>query len=272
MRPGERLKEIRFRLGFTLRDVAVLSRDIAKKEGNVEYYISNPWLTQLENREATPSIHKLFTLSCIYGVGFTDLLLIFGVDDRKTTSYHLQLPMQKTHPLNGDLHPTEPLAIQPKFDGVDLSRTTLLSHMLQVWGDLPVELFRRLNFVGSQYGYIGLDDHSLDPLLRPGTFVQIDPEVRKILPSSVHVELDRPIYFVELRDGYACSWCEQDENDLLLVPHPLSGCKTRRFAYPTDAEIIGRVTAIAMQIAAPVQKHSIAIHKSVPPTDFIKEL
>jgi transcriptional regulator with XRE-family HTH domain len=257
MRPGERLKEIRFRLGFTLRDVAVLSREIAKKEGNEVYYISNPWLTQLENTEAIPSIHKLFTLSCIYGVSFTDLLMFFGVDTRKAIDYHLQVPMQKTHRFEVEVPQIELSASLPAESDppLDLNRTNLLSRMLQVWGDVPVELFRRLNFNGSQYGYIGLRDRTLDPLLRPGTFVQIDPQAKKILPSSAYVELDRPIYFVEFHDGYACSWCERNENELLLIPHPLSGCRIRRFVYPEEVEIVGRVTGVAMRIADPTNKH-----------------
>ena len=257
MRPGERLKEIRYRMGFTLRDVALLSREIAKQEGNEEYYISNPWLTQLENKDAIPSIHKFFSLSCIYGVSLGDLLTFFGVNARKAIDYHLQIPAQRTHRLEADgpdLDAQVNLAarVEPPLD---LNRTTLLSRMVRFWGDLPIELFRRLNFPGSQYGYIGLNDRTLDPILKPGTFVQIDPEVRRVLPSSPHLELDRPIYFVEFREGYACAWCEQEGNELLLIPHPLSDSRVRRFAYPRDAEIIGRVTGVAMRIAEPAHRH-----------------
>jgi transcriptional regulator with XRE-family HTH domain len=252
-------------MGFTLRHVAVLSKDIARKEGNDEFYISNSWLTLLENREAVPSIHKLFTLSSVYGVSFAELLMIFGVDTRKAIDYHLQVPAQRTHLFEiqtvGD---EQPLSVPAKIDpALDLNRTTLVSRMAQMWGNVPAELIRRLNFSGSQYGYIGLQDHTLYPLLRPGTFVQIDPEVRKIQPSPIHVELDRPIYFVEFREGYACSWCEQDENTLVLVPHPMSGCRVRRIPYPNEAEIVGRVTGVAMRIAEPMHNKR-ATSDSIP--------
>ena len=80
---------------------------------------------------------------------------------------------------------------------------------------------------------------TLYPLLRPGSFVHIDPRVRKVQPMRWRTEFDRPIYFVELRDGYACSWCELQDGHLLLLPHPLSPRAVRRLAHGTDAEIVG---------------------------------
>jgi hypothetical protein len=36
---------------------------------------------------------------------------------------------------------------------------------------------------------------------------------------------------------------------LLAVPHPNSKCEIRRFPYPQQAEIVGRVTGVAMRLA-----------------------
>ncbi len=69
-----------------------------------------------------------------------------------------------------------------------------------------------------------MHDYTLYPLLRPGSFVQIDPRMRRIQPSRWRTEFDRPIYFLELRNGYACGWCEVQGNELALLPHPLSPC------------------------------------------------
>jgi hypothetical protein len=86
-------------------------------------------------------------------------------------------------------------------------------------------------------------------MIRPGTFVQIDVNQRKIFSTPAHTIEERPVYFVELRDGYACSWCEKRQNLLLLVPHPLSPMKTRQLIYPLEGEIVGRVTGVAMRLA-----------------------
>ena len=86
------------------------------------------------------------------------------------------------------------------------------------------------------------------PLIRPGSIVQIDGNQRKVLPVKWENEHERPIYFVELRDEYICSWCEIREGHLLAVPYPNSRCEIRRFPYPREADIIGRVTGVAMRL------------------------
>jgi hypothetical protein len=74
--------------------------------------------------------------------------------------------------------------------------------------------------------------------------VQIDDRQNKVRKLPWRTEFDRPIYFVELRDGYACSWCELVDKKLTLIPHPLSPCGIRQFDFPTEAEVIGRVTLL----------------------------
>jgi hypothetical protein len=54
--------------------------------------------------------------------------------------------------------------------------------------------------------------------------------------------------FAELRDGYVCSWCEIDRGRLIVIPHAHAHQEVRTFDYPAEAEIVGRVTAVAMRI------------------------
>jgi hypothetical protein len=48
--------------------------------------------------------------------------------------------------------------------------------------------------------------------------VQIDARQTKIKPQGWQIEFDRPIYFVDLRDTYVCSWREIDGYQLVLIP------------------------------------------------------
>src|SRR5215467_6266370 len=102
LRPGEKLKEIRMRLGITIRDVTEKSMLIAQAESNEEFCISNPWLTGIENTDATPSIYKLYSISTIYHVKFVELLSMFGVDLAKIPKHQMKLRLQKTHLTNVD--------------------------------------------------------------------------------------------------------------------------------------------------------------------------
>lgn len=250
LRPGEQLKDLRSRLGITTREVTEKSQQIAEAEGNEEFCISNAWLTQIENTDATPSIYKLYSIGAIYHIKFTDLLLLFGVDLQNIGRRQMDTQLQHTHLTNIEVHDGDRTASFPvRFDaGFSLENTNLLSRMVETWGEVPISLIQHLDLRHAQYGYIGLNDYTLWPMLRPGTFVQIDPRFRKVQPSKGRSDFDRPIYFIELRDSYACAWCEVQGSQLVLVPHPHSPVGVRQFPYGTDAEIVGQVTGIAMRI------------------------
>lgn len=250
MRPGERLKDLRTHLRMTTRDVTEKSQRIAEAEGNEEFCISNAWLTQIENTHATPSIYKLFSMSTIYHVKFTDLLQLFGVDLQKISKHQLGfLPDHTQLTSTETIESDQPLTVPIRYDRTfDQNKTNLLSRMVQAWGEIPISFVQHMDVRHSYYGYVGLQDYTLFPLVRPGSFVQIDRKLRKVRTSKWRSEFERPIYFIELRDGYACSWCDLKGDRLLLVPHPLSPCSIRQYVYGTDAEIIGQVTGIAMKI------------------------
>src|SRR5260370_24595304 len=61
-------------------------------------------------------------------------------------------------------------------------------------------------------------------LLRAGSIVLVDGSVRKIDDGDWTTEHDRPMYFVEVRDGYRCGWFHQQGSQLVMQPHPLSHC------------------------------------------------
>ena len=232
--PCEQLKDIRCCLGITTREVADFSQKIAEAEGNPEFHISNAWLTQVENSDSVPSPFKLYSLSSIYRIKFTDLLLLYSVDLQ-----HLSRSLAETHLTNLEVYDQQRTVSLPiRFDrSFDVDNTNLLSRLVEVWGEVPIALIQHLDIRHGLYGYIGLQDMTLYPLLRPGSFVHIDPRVRKVQPMRWRTEFDRPIYFVELRDGYACSWCELQDGHLLLLPHPLSPRAVRRV--PTLKSSVG---------------------------------
>ena len=247
---GEQLKALRRRLGITTRQVERLSQQVADTKNNPEFYISHAWLTNIETGEFTPSIYKLYTLSAIYRYKFGDLLGFFGLRLDEMTKDILSIRLPTTHLIGkaADLE-GDGLSLPTHFDPeFQLEKTSLLPRLIENWGKIPVSMVSHLNFGKALYGYIGLEDLTLYPLLRPGSFVEIDSRQNKIKPVEWRTEFERPIYFVELRDAYICSWCELDGNQLTVIPHPQSKQEVRRFQYRTEAEIVGRVTAVAMRL------------------------
>ena len=88
----------------------------------------------------------------------------------------------------------------------------------------------------------------MDPLIRPGSLVLVDPDRREVLNSGWNNEFDRPIYFVDIRKGYTCSWCLLEEGHLILQSHPLSSARPRVLRYPAEAEVVGQVVGLAMRL------------------------
>jgi transcriptional regulator with XRE-family HTH domain len=102
-----------------------------------------------------------------------------------------------------------------------------------------------------KWGIIGTHDRTLEPLIPTGSVVQIDTRRREISPSQESAsELQRPIYFLKAGDTNFCGWCELDPlGELLtLVPHPLSPASGRRWQYPKEVEVIGRVVAVIVRV------------------------
>jgi hypothetical protein len=126
-------------------------------------------------------------------------------------------------------------------------RTNLVRKMIETWDEVPLPL-QLMAGSDELYGYVGMDDDTLYPIVRPGAFVAIDPRQRKILSTGWHGDHDRPIFFVELREHYVCTWCEMLDGRLILVPSQQSKRRRQHVRYPAEATIVGRVTTITQGI------------------------
>jgi hypothetical protein len=235
---------------LSTRAVQTLSLQIAQEKNNQDYYISHGWLTDVENGKFTPSIYKLYSLSLIYKCSYLEIVGFFGINILDAAKEQRLVSLPHTHLIGSSLEtPGQTIALPLELrSNVELARTNLVSRMFATWGEVPVALLQQMDLRQSLFGYIGLEDYTLYPLVRPGSFVEIDARQNKIRPGNWQNEFDRPIYFVELRNNYACSWCELDGNQLLLIPCPQSRGQIRHVRYPAEADIVGRVTAVTMQI------------------------
>jgi len=253
---GTRLKRYRIRLGLTTREVAEKSWEVAREKVNEDFALSHARLVQIENEESVPSVHKLFTLSVIYGVSMGELLSSY-VDLGASGRLHLAMNLEKTHlwsqegPGARELHANSPAA-SAFPTGADASfssrETRLVPRGAKEWGDMPVAVLEHSASRQFQYAFIGLGDYTMHPLIRPGSLVQMEECRKPAPPAHYQCEYDRPIYFIELRSGYVCSWCEARDGRLISIPHPLSPCRTREFAFPGEAEIVGRVTGVSVRL------------------------
>jgi transcriptional regulator with XRE-family HTH domain len=247
--PGQKLRRARERLNLRVRDVEEASQKIADKYHNDEFAILINRLSEIENRGLVPSLFRLYSLCAIYRLDFQEVLEWYGVSFASLAEDCMLVEVPQTHSIgfrpgtHGDV--LLPLSLDP---GIDLRRTTYLSRMIQRWGKLPLLFLQTLRLKEHRYAFIGTEDFFMYPLLQPGAFVMIDETQRRIANSGWSNEFERPIYFFEHRQGYACAWCNLIENRLILQPHPASECSPQVYVYPDEIDIIGQVTGVAMRL------------------------
>jgi len=247
---GHKLKQIRERLSLTLRQVEEASLEIADAERNYEYVVSSARLNQIENDGSLPSIYKFYSLTVVYKMSIEEMLGVYGINLGKMEEHRRATRQTGTHLFTAEVgDPTRPIRFPVRFDpGFQPEKTIFLSRMIELWGEIPAGLLATLDLKKYRYGFIGLEDRMMVPLLRPGSIVQVDDSRRRIVNSGWLTEFDRPIYFLELRYSYECCWCFQRGREVTLIPHPLSSCGPRTIRVPDDGEVLGQVVGVAMRI------------------------
>lgn len=263
---GHFLRDLRLRLGLSLRDVQKMSSTIANAERNKRFYISATRLSEIEGSLKTPSQFKMFTLAVIYGISFHELIRKFGVDPDRVHRYRGEIKLSTTRPVSSELHGLEtkvtvPLRFDPSFKW---ERTHLINRAVALWGEIPAAFLLGWSPREHMYAYIGLEDDTMGPLLRPGSLVMVDQHVRHVRNRGWTTEYERPIYLIELRTGYLCSWCYVSGSEITIIPHPTSAAPVRRFNLPSEAEVIGQVVAVAMRLVPSIPSNQELA--TTPPT------
>jgi transcriptional regulator with XRE-family HTH domain len=248
-RAGIRLKQLRERLGLTLREVEMHSRRLAQEKRNQDFFISRGWLNNVENGSYTPGIFKLYSLGAIYRTHWSNIFAFFGLHVSDFGRDQALFAPPKTQ-LATDFREADDTIVVPlrSSEALRLDSTNLLSKLVEIWGEVPIRLLQHLDLRNGTYGLVGISDFTMYPIIRPGSIVQIDQNQRKVTLVKWENEHERPIYFIELRGEYICSWCEMHEGYLSAVPHPNSKCEVRRFSHPREAEIVGRVVGVTMRL------------------------
>jgi hypothetical protein len=243
------MKRVREKLFLKYRDVAEASQSIARQKGNGEFGIGLSRLADIENKGTVPSIYRLYSLSAIYGMDFNAVLAIFGVNVAQLPADSMRLRPSRTREANFD--PAGATAVEAPFDlerCFDLTATTYVSRHIHRWGKLPVLLLQSLDLRKQRYAFIGTEDWSMYPLIRPGSFIQVDEAKRQIKREQPLHEYERPIYFLEERNGFRCGWCTVRDEWLIVQSHAASGVAPEIYKYPSDVDVLGQVVGLAMRL------------------------
>jgi hypothetical protein len=188
----------------------------------------------LKTAEWVPSLHKLYTLATLYHLSPLEIFRWYDVPLEQCFQDGVSFEVPQTHKMAAPAC----LRIRMKFDpAFDPRRTELLSRMVEKWGH-----FEGVLTDGHRhhiYGYIGTNDRRMMPILRPGSIVLVDTSKNRIEDGDWTTEHDRPMYFVDVRQGYRCGWFHQDGSKLVMQ---------EAWRTPAEAEIVGQVAGIVTRL------------------------
>jgi transcriptional regulator with XRE-family HTH domain len=247
MDPGFRLRQIRERLGLTYRDVERATLSLSRLHARRHFTVHISRLADIENAGVVPSLHKLYALAVIYHVNPLEISSWYEIPLDRFLRDALSFAAPRTHLMTSSDFSTRPEKIGPQFLP---DRTEFLAGSAAKCDGIDSMLNNDSGHY--RYGRIGLRDRRMEPILRPGTLVLVDVSVRRLQNSKWSNEYDRPLYFVELHDGYRCGWFHQEGARLAMHPHPLSRCMPESWKTPDDAEIVGRVVGMVTRLPVPV--------------------
>ncbi len=246
---GKKLREMREHLGLTLRDVEISSTSLAESRGIEEFVINPSRLSDIETKGVIPSIYRLYVLSVIYRADFTELLKLYGVDLSFTAADFAICSPGKTHLIEiaeGQGGAYIPTKIDPGFD---IRHTADMGRLIEKWGTVPLQYLQEIGKKKYRYAYVGSEDLTMYPLVLPGSFLQVDESRCRVEEKKWRSELERPIYFVETREGHVCCWVSIRRGEIVLQSHPLSPVPPRILKHPQEAEVLGQVVGLAMRLA-----------------------
>ena len=245
---GQNLRLLREKLGLTMRDIETASERIARKRSNEEYFVPISRLSDFETKGVIPSIYRLYSLAVIYRRDFRELLAWYGVDLEVPVSDLETAAPPKSHLSNALANTKQvrmPVRLDPAFDA---RKTLNFGRMVEQWGTVPLMYLDQFSNVDYTYGYVGSEDLTMYPILPPGSFIQVDEARNKVAEGGWRSEYERPIYFVETRDGHTCCWCTLGRDDIIILQsHPLSPVPPK-VVRSSQTEIVGQVVGVAMRL------------------------
>lgn len=249
---GNQLRVVRERLGLSQREVARRSVAIARERGSDLYQITGSWLGRVESdpkHQHDIGAHPLIALLSIYGITLEELLAVNSPRELPEDMSDIPEDAPETTVLISSAADTAARLLLPDdSDSVAVPENTVI-----VRPAFPRKSGRFLRIV------IGHENNYLYPIVPAGTVALVDRYRRSLEqePVNVEVEIQRPMFLLEMRDGrHICCWCElvdKNENRAVILFHPTSRRRSFQIVLDKDVSVIGQVVVVRVPTAPKTQ-------------------
>jgi hypothetical protein len=257
---GEDIRKSLQQLHVGIRKVDDWSRNHANKKHNGCLHISRYRLSEIGQNASDIRVAEIAELAQLCCVPFTEML-------RRYLSYYPELLTES------ELTPSTKLLDEERARELLDSLSTENGGMGVLCTDSSAKgrnaaregLWTKPSH--HVYGMVGMEDWTMWPLLPPGSIVRVDTRQKSIARhGSWRNDYDRPIYFLEIRNGFACGWCDVCDRQLILTPHFLSPASPRALAIGRDVEVRGRVVGYVVDHELAKMEAHQATHTPESPT------
>ena len=243
LRKGQWMKAKRELLGMTIRQMERDCARLADRSRNPEMKLSDSTISDMENRDLLPSLPKCISACVVLALDFGEFQSRWGLDLDALRHYRAAFPLVATHPVPVDvLHsPRQTKLLMRVGAVVEAKPKESVPTSILKPEDVSVDLLREIEAKDHRFAVIGFEDRRLVPLIPPGSRLVINTRLNRIVYSTQPFGFERPMYFLELEDGYSCCWCERHASNQLIL-YTLSPT-VFRVLRPVDVFVIGQVVA-----------------------------
>jgi len=243
---GQLLRASRAKLHLSLREVAEMSRNIARLIGDKRYFVSPSSLCDYELFNAPPRhFHKAIVLCSLYGLRFHVFLKAIGI----------VLAEAGTEPIPDRFarRVLDAESVENSDDNDMPGRSGFLERMLERCEEIPFFLRESIGSLSGLEGpslddffWIGGEYDVLHPCLANGLFALVNRRDKRPIHFTSKPAWQQPVYVILMRNGtYLCACCGIENGTLVIHPYSQQFRRSEHLRYHQDAEVIGRIVTVA---------------------------
>jgi hypothetical protein len=236
---GEYLRRARLRSSLSFHAASERSKEIAHVLKHPNYFCASSFLSDIEASGRFPRhVHKLISLSALYGVSPIELAVRAGLSPRGAGMETMPVGLAgSAQTRRGD--PSRFLrAVEDRFEEIPFFLRSALPSLI----GLPHLSIRDVFWAGTT-------NRLTHPYLRNAAFLAVNRKSKRPAPLLSSPLWAQPLYLIELRNGrLLCAACTLHEGTLWIRPCTATGGSPLRLRNHVEVQVLGKVVALVRSL------------------------
>jgi hypothetical protein len=233
-------------LSLSYKDIVAESGRLARLNGNEDMRVGKSTLGNIiSGRIRQPGSAKLDSLRIILHLSQLDIDAALGLEPERRLAEQLKTSSARTHEVARDTVTRQRTVRVPILrSDANLNESQFLAGAVDHWAAVEIEYLGPFYPPYLYYVVVGESDRFASPVAPPGTRLLVNTLLTKVPPAENLSYHQRELFYVLTPRGLTCSYLEYAaRNQIVLVPHPLSGHVREEFKH-SDVTVIGQVVGL----------------------------